>query len=282
MSPEQRLAELGRMTARERFAYETSWPIEAIALARPDGTELSLLLKRYETTTRPAGPGWLRDSRREASVYEMLRARGIDAPKCFGAGDDWLLLERLAGVPLSEVGEIGSWMAAARFAAVVHGAYAAAPPAAATLLVRDEGFFKFWFDRALAHGVPVDGLRSALGKAIDRLARLPVTLIHGELYPLNLVVDHERVVAVDWEMAGLGPGVIDLASLLCGWPEQAQAEIAGAYGTVDARDLAAAQLVLALQWLGWDTAWNPPLEHRHDWLAEARRAAQLLDRDAGG
>jgi pimeloyl-ACP methyl ester carboxylesterase len=87
--------------------------------------------------------------------------------------------------------------------------------------VRDGGFFRFWFDRALAHGVPVDGLRAALGNAIDRLERLPVTLIHGELCPLNLVVDRARVVAVDWEIAGLGPGVTDLVSLLCGWPASA-------------------------------------------------------------
>ena len=45
---------------------------------------------------------------------------------------------------------------------------------------------------------------------MDRLVRLPRTLIHGELYPSNVIVGRghhrERVCPVDWEMAALGPG----------------------------------------------------------------------------
>ena len=61
-----------------------------------------------------------------------------------------------------------------------------------------------------------------------------------------------------------------------GLPKDDREAIVQAYGRVDPLDLAAAQLVLAVQWLGWCEGWRPPREHSHDWLAEARSAAEVL------
>jgi hypothetical protein len=41
-------------------------------------------------------------------------------------------------------------------------------------------------------------------------------------------------------------------------------------------DLDCCRLHVALQWLGWSRAWSPPPHHRHDWMWEARTAAERL------
>jgi aminoglycoside phosphotransferase (APT) family kinase protein len=122
----------------------------------------------------------------------------------------------------------------------------------------------------------VAALAPAAQVAFARLARLPRTLIHGELYASNVLVSGDRIAAVDWEMAAIGPGVIDLAALVTGWDPDSQRRIVAAFGEVAPADRAAARLALALQWLGWSARWDAPAEHRCDWLAEAREAASEL------
>jgi thiamine kinase-like enzyme len=90
------------------------------------------------------------------------------------------------------------------------------------------------------------------------------------------------VAAVDWEQAGIGPGLVDLAALTAGrWGEADRAEIAAAYAATAGSDfdvgaLEACRLHLALQWLGWSPGWTPPVDHRQDWLEEAVKAAARL------
>jgi thiamine kinase-like enzyme len=110
---------------------------------------------------------------------------------------------------------------------------------------------------------------------------LPSTIIHGELYASNVVIQQAgggvRVRPVDWEMAGTGPGVLDLAALTAGsWTDDERARIEEAYCEAlpvelrpGADDLEYARLLLAAQWLGWSDGWLPPQEHRQDWAAVA-------------
>jgi thiamine kinase-like enzyme len=114
--------------------------------------------------------------------------------------------------------------------------------------------------------------------------------VHGEFYASNIVVasneDGPRVCPIDWEMAGVGPALLDLAALTSGrWSDDERARLELAYvnarGSRLSKDdlavgLAACRLHLAVQWLGWSAAWTPPEEHRHDWLGEARAAAERL------
>jgi aminoglycoside phosphotransferase (APT) family kinase protein len=119
-------------------------------------------------------------------------------------------------------------------------------------------------------------------------------LIHGEFYVSNVLV-HEtdtgtRICPVDWEMAAIGPGLIDLAALTAGsWSEDerrgfariyhdALTPAAGGWQPFDemVTDLTYCRLHLAVQWLGWSADWMPPREHAQDWLAEATRLAEEL------
>ena len=59
-------------------------------------------------------------------------------------------------------------------------------------------------------------------------AARPRTFLHGEFYPSNVLIEDAvegpRVRPVDWEMAGLGPGLADLAALISGRWEEAERE----------------------------------------------------------
>jgi thiamine kinase-like enzyme len=95
---------------------------------------------------------------------------------------------------------------------------------------------------------------------------------------------------IDWEMAGIGPGLIDLAALTAGnWSDDCRRMMVAAYGetlgtengwTGSLTDLLEAvdycQLQLCLQWLGWAESWSPPEEHAQDWLCEALRLGEKL------
>jgi aminoglycoside phosphotransferase (APT) family kinase protein len=129
---------------------------------------------------------------------------------------------------------------------------------------------------------------------VERLAALPPTIVHGEFYPSNVLVQHPeaavRIAPIDWEIAGIGPGLLDLAALTIGkWTAAQRDALAQAYreaaaagpaaGTIPADfDVAldCCRLHLAVQALGWDPEWQPPAEHRHDWIAESMRIAAKL------
>jgi Ser/Thr protein kinase RdoA (MazF antagonist) len=168
----------------------------------------------------------------------------------------------------------------------------------APLLVHDAAFFLTWPKRALefvrargdAGAVELRALEhiaSCYDKVAETLSAIPATLLHGELYPSNVLVQTRgggrRVCPIDWELAAIGPGVVDLAALLSGgWKEENRREMTDAYlsawpeqagprtDPVGFREaLALSRLHIAMQWLGWAPSWRPPLEHAHDWLREA-------------
>jgi hypothetical protein len=299
--------------SRRPHPYETSFPLELVELEGGAGTVLSLVLKHIDRDALPARnvlakPEKVHDARREPHVYRRLLApHGLDRGIFRGA---WiapdgsrarLLLELVAGDVLFESGDLSTWEAAARFAAAVHATHAERPSDLAVdepLLAAGAGSMRAWFERAerfagdRAGGARFRRLRGALAAAQDVLDSLPRTLIHGELYPSNLLVREtgaREVVAVDWEMAALGPGLIDLAALTGGdLPDGWRAAIEAAYwdelakrGRDDGEGrevaLACCRLYLAIQWLGWaPRSWEPPVAHRQDWLAVAAELAEAL------
>ena len=266
-------------------AYRTSFPIEDVKVTFKDGSSVDLVLKRLgrdglDERARRAKPEFLHDPVRELEAYRALESKGLGSPDVVAYGEDWILLEKVPGVELYQVGELETWRAAARWLARLHALFADQHPPSPHLLRYDAGFYRLWPRRALEHGVrEVEPIAARYEEVVECLQGLPSTFIHGEFYASNvLVVDGGRRVApVDWEMAGVGPGLIDLAALTTGgWRAEEQEAIAAAYGPHDAGALDCCRLHLALQWLGWSGDWEPPAEHAHDWLGEAVRAAERL------
>ncbi len=295
---------------RRESAYRSSFALEELDLELEGGEHLALIFKALDEgalsdAARRVKPDFLRDPLRELEVYESLLASArLTTATCFGthiepaAGRYWLFMERVAGVPLHEVGRRSTWEHVARWLARAHVQLSSAPRPP-SLVRYDAEFFSIWPPRALRYGRLDETVRlrlaevaSAYGAVVDRLVSLPQTILHGEFYASNVLVDEpdapQRVCPIDWEQAALGPGLVDLAAHAAGrWPRDDRAAIAAAYREELAsgdevaadtfeRDLELCRLHLAFQWLGWAEDWTPPEEHQHDWAAEALRIAEEL------
>ena len=292
---------------RRPSQYRTSFGLEELDAELEDGRRLELMFKDLARTAlhpraRAVKPEFLYDPLREIEVYrDVLDEAGLGTPRFRGAVPErgWLFVERVAGFELYRVGERTTWEYVARWLARMHARLEPVAGRASRAIRYDEAWYRRWPERALATAAArgqLDAL-AALEPIVDdydrvvaRLLALPATLIHGEFYASNVLVDNpgrpRRVAPVDWEQAAIGPGLVDLAALTAGrWSDADRRRIAMAYreASADGLDdetfatgLEACRLHLALQWLGWSAVWSPPAEHRQDWLGEACRAAARL------
>jgi len=300
--------------------YWSSYSVELIDVRLNEGTILPLFFKqlgRSALVDFAAGtkPLFLDDPLREVETYQaILNPLRLGTPVCYGAVIDpaseryWLFLERVSGSLLNEVGEFALWIEAARWLAGFHTRLAG--PAehwrrTVPLLDQDAAYYRRWLRRAQTflgsshQSTPeqrrwIAWLAERYEQVVDTLVSLPRTVIHGEYYASNIIVQQEcdrvRVCPVDWEMAAVGPGLVDLAALTAGdWTDPERATLCEAYLTAlppragwgPQPDtlwtiLGHCRLHLAVQWLGWAPGWVPPPGHRHDWFREAVNLAERL------
>lgn len=294
-----------------RSLYTTSFPIDDLTVSLADGSQRTLVRKDLSWSSllpsaRRAKPSFLYEPRREMGVYTtVLPSAPSGPPQCFGvvdrprAGLRWLFLERLTGFELFQIGDLAQWEAVARWAARFHVRFAGRADevraAGVPLLVHDWPWLQRWADRAVA-GARRDThralrhLRARIGALWLRLADQPTTVVHGELYASNVVVTangrEPRVSPIDWEMAAIAPGLVDLAALTAGsWTAAERQALECAYVSAAGRrldddfrsDLDACRLAMCIQWLGWRPRWRAPSQHRHDWLTEALSLADGLE-----
>jgi hypothetical protein len=305
---------------RRLSAYASSSTIENLDVELDGGPRLRLVLKdlcptSLLATARQVRPKFLYEPRREIEVYrKILRRHPLGTPTCYGAvsrrgrGGYWLFLERVSGPLLWQIGRLESWAQAARWLARLHTEcdpvhWRHGEAQAGCLLRYDESFLRAWIERAETFlrlkppgGAPETWRRfarlgSRYGRVVKSLLELPATFIHGEFYPSNVILRRGRQVCpVDWEVAGVGPGLVDVAALISGeWTADQKKKMVAAY-----RDALApskgwppslpemmegvewCQLHLAVQWLGWAPDWAPPESHAQNWLREALRLAEKL------
>jgi aminoglycoside phosphotransferase (APT) family kinase protein len=286
---------------RRPSEYSSSFALEELDVALESGRELELMFKdvgRREPAVAAAKPDFLYDPLREIEVYrEVLEPAKLGTPRFHGADTErgWLFIERVRGVELFQVGSRATWEAVARWLAGAHAVLAAAAERAPRAIRYDREYLERWPRRALEHARARGDAEAeevltrvvhGYDDVVDRLLGLPTTLIHGEFYASNVLVDRFtdpiRTAPVDWEQAGVGPALVDLAALTAGrWTDEHREAIASAYGegagaSVDSEGLEAGRLHLAVQWLGWSRDWSPPPQHRHDWLKEALHSAEKL------
>lgn len=298
---------------RRPFPYRSTFPLEELEIRTGGGVRKSLVFKDLSRGGQ-ADPAWrvkasfLHDPLREIEVYrDVLAPSELTSPVCVAIEIDpdqgryWLFLERVDGEILWQIGDPEAWRSSARWLAGLHASFAGHTDALPQrLLVHDREYHQRWIDRARRFaGWPAavngthrsfDWLAGRCQEALDWLVDQPVTFLHGEYYPSNIVIERDGdallVCPVDWEMAAVGPGLLDLAALCSGtWGELERAALASAYrealpaevrpptGALRA-GLDRCRLLLAVQWLGWSDDWTPPAEHAHDWLATALELAE--------
>ena len=304
---------------RRPSLYASSFALEELDVELDDGSRLALMLKNLSRRAMNEDalrvkPDFLFDPQREIAVYRhivepqklgaALFAAHVD-PKSEGC---WLVIERIDGRELYQVGELDIWTNVAGWLGGMHDRLSRLDldqlRARARLVLYDADFYLHWLSRAetaLARATPeskasraaFNHVRACYHRVIERLEALPVTVIHGEFYASNVLTANEngrlRVCPVDWEMAAVAPGLIDLAALTLGqWTTEDLRTFFSAY--LDAmpnggRSLALddmmeavdyCQIHLAVQWLGWFSTQPPHPSHARDWLAETVQRVERL------
>jgi aminoglycoside phosphotransferase (APT) family kinase protein len=113
--------------------------------------------------------------------------------------------------------------------------------------------------RDLPDHLPLLNDVAAVSDVLAALLADAPTLVHGDLYPSNMLVLGQNSIPIDWEWAGVGAGELDVAALTDGWSSQTAEECLNRYRTarwplgepdrVEQR-IAAARIFLAVRWLG--------------------------------
>jgi aminoglycoside phosphotransferase (APT) family kinase protein len=295
---------------REPCRFATLFPAEVLSVSLHGGEALGLFVKHLGTEQADHPEKQRRD--REVQVYEhLLRHEGLPVARYYGSVWDEQVRRRL--VFLEHVADwnlkyqdIEHWFTAARRLAQLHVHFAAHSEAllARDYLLRfDAAYFSDWAGRALAAvagGAPALAakLRHVVSHyecAIDVLVRQPLTLVHNDLAPKNVLADRSsspaRICFVDWEMAGVGCGLLDLVHLKYGLDSDNDRRMVAAYceglaGTgllppepreLD-RLLAACELHKTLYRLAFSQTWGLPPPRVEEWVREAQA---FIDRLAG-
>lgn len=308
---------------RRKSAYSSSCQITNLRVTLDGDDTHSFVLKTLHPsswlpTAKQVRPAFLYDAQREIRVYENLLAElALGTPRYLGSQIDpdncrnWLMLERVRGPLLWQVGQDRHWQASARWLATLH--HQARPLSlqkervdSAALVRYDEAYFLQWAKRAECflsnHLTDSDAETSRQFRKIfnryDRVARflsqLPSTLIHGEFYPSNVIMrrngSSHHVCPIDWELAGRGSSILDLAALTFGgWsPEKKQGLIRAYHEAMPSasdlprtlQDLDEAvdfgHLHFCIRQLGWAPDWLPPDQHSRNWAQDALILARKL------
>jgi aminoglycoside phosphotransferase (APT) family kinase protein len=317
-----RIVDIGRTPC----PYGSSWWLEEITLELSDKSRIALVFKNLVreakgSATHQVKPAFVTDPTREPWVYQNVLIDATPGPPTlwaavtdFAAGRHWLFIERVDGAPLAHVGDTDAWRAAAEWLGRFHATAPVRRAVRGPLLRHNQEYHRRWLARALcALQDNAETSGAARDMARDKLARLRAlasaheraieqalttersrSLIHGEFYPSNVLIEQSGasfvVHPVDWEMAALGPPLLDLAALMSGrWSLDDRIAMAMAYcegaRSAGARarmlgdlllEVAACRLLLAVQWLGWAAEWTAPAGHRNDWLEEAELCAREL------
>jgi hypothetical protein len=294
---------------RRSSGYRTSFAIEELIITFSDGVIREYMFKdlsreSLSPTARAAKPTFLFDPKRELIIYKtILSSERLGTAECIATACDaekdryWLIIEKVSGRELYQVGDIAEWADAARWLARLQqwSQERISQIGSAPLIQYDRAFYFCWIQRALENCAGATRKLLHHGNdwyhiVVDQLMNMPPALLHGDFYASNIIVQHTsaglRVCPIDWEMAAWGPAFIDLAALTSGkWSDRERQQITDAYFNSCQppitqpdfnRSLNLARLHLAIQWLGWSKDWQPPAEHTQDWTAEVQKYMELL------
>jgi len=298
---------------REPSPFATLFPAEVLRATLDDGTQTRLFLKHLgpEQSEQPDK----QRPDRELRVYEtLLRDSNLSVPRYYGSRhnpatgrldlyleyvDDWSLRYH----------HLDHWFTAARRlgAFQAHFARQADFLRSCDFLLRlDVHYLLAWSAHAVsAVAIPSRRLADTLHDTLKDyppvcalLAEQPLTLVHNDLAPKNVLADRSvtpaRIYFVDWELAGAGCGLLDLVHLKYGLDPAAEQDMLTAYrSAADAtnllprdddqfdRLLAACELHKTLYRLAHSPAWNLPQSTIERWVAEAAQFMQRVRNTTG-
>jgi thiamine kinase-like enzyme len=287
----------------EPSSFATLFPADILHIGLQSGKKVSLFLKHLgsEESDHP-------DKRypdREVRIYEeLLRNDDLPVVRYYGSRrnettkrcevfleyiDDWNL----------KYHNLEHWFTAARRLANLqaHFANQAERLLDCEFLLRlDAVYLHEWAERALS---VLANLSVELAKKLEYvvnnydqivkiLTRQPLTLVHNDPSPKNVIADRSsrpaRICFIDWEMAGVGCGLLDLVHLKYGLDPVNDNKMCKAYcaelsgtGLIPSSEqdlrklLAAAELHKTLYRLAHSVIWDIPIKMVAQWVIEAEQ-----------
>lgn len=235
-----------RDMSRSPSEFATVFPADVLHVILDDGTELRLFLKHLGASDHPEK----KRPEKEARIYrELLSGRDLPVPTFYGAlwntdsGRQELYIEYIDDWSL-KYQPIDNWYAAARVLADFQVSMARRQDEIAhcdVLQPLDAHYFWGYAERAreqLARHTPglldeLDATLAGFPPAVEELVRAAPTLVNSDLSPRNVLADRSRdpvrVCFIDWESAGRGAGVLDIAHLAYGLEGEKRNRILEAY-----------------------------------------------------
>jgi aminoglycoside/choline kinase family phosphotransferase len=127
---------------------------------------------------------------------------------------------------------------------------------------------------------PVMRLLADVRPLADALRRGPITLLHADCATVNMALEGDDLVLLDWTLATAGPGALDVTRFIAGCSsvvglsrEEMLATYERAAGPAYDATSTKAALLAGLMWLGWNKALDAA-EHSDPAVRE-REAADL-------
>src|SRR5215472_2474393 len=258
------------VVSRHANVRSSSFLTELVTCRLPDGEDLRLFCKYGKGANEATGYGHRGGVSYEARVYrDLLQPHGVRTVPFYGThldpdtGTTWLVLGFQPGWCIDMSLGVGArWIGEFQRAATAR--FGDKPPR--WLKRYDRSYYAQWARRTKEFAERLGlGLRwlPALCEGFESVASdllgLRPTVIHGELYPHNVILHLDTVVPIDWESAALGAGEVDLASLTEGWSAADLNECLREYAAARWPDGApqdfdpvfdAARLYLDFRWLG--------------------------------
>jgi thiamine kinase-like enzyme len=292
---------------RKRQERESTFPSEVVTFRTNDGREAVMWCK-YSSGRGRSEPAWHHAHGHrggltyEASIYRhVLEPLHLSTVRLLGASESqrgaaWIAIEYLDdALPIKSVPDAitnaAEWIG--RFHARNETRVTAASLQFLTRYTAD--YYRGWADRTLEFARRhlrdcrhVEQVCAAFDPASADLLAAPLTIIHGEFYPSNVLWHRSVVYPVDWETAAIGAGEIDLVCLTEHWPASVKVASEAAYMRARwpqghewpafQRRLKAATLYMLLRWTGTVEAWSSD-EARGHYVGRLDEEARRLSGD---
>ena len=286
----------------EPSPFATLFPAEVLHVSLDDGRTLRLFRKLLGG--RASHPDKHPPDREVRLYQEWLNDEWLPVVRFYGSRPDAredtheLYLEYVDDWNL-KYHDLELWFAAARRLAHLHAHFGRCKDVLRRcdfLIALDSDYFMEWARRACDAVAPqsaelavrLQSLLTSYGPVAALLARQPPTLVHNDLAPKNVLADRSvappRICFIDWEMAGVGCGLLDLAHLKYGLDPDAERKMVsayrdgfadGAFGPADEQEfprvLAACELHKTLYRLAHSPAWRLPVVRLAEWVGDAER-----------
>ena len=307
LEADRSIAESVEIVDRAPEPNASTFPVE-IVTCRVGDREPRTLLCKYSRPQRCQLPAWhVSHGHRRGVGYEgfvyrhVLEPLQMTTPRLWGTyegagGRHWLAIEYLAdcirvkSAP-EDIELAADWIG--QFHARNQGRLRES--ALKFLGTYSADYYRGWAHRTLAYARKyrrdcsrIEALCEAFEQGIVALLEPPLTVIHGEFYPANVLYRSGSIHPVDWESAAIGPGEIDLAALTEHWSAEDASRCERAYvrarwpaGGADAAfgyRLWAARLYLLLRWTGTPRAWRAREGRSHYLLRLADQWSRLNTR----